>query len=194
MTWTGWAPGTHQWLAALPRGRGFAAVRYPSGNRRGRTGLGEQAGRSCERSPSEMRQRSRRRRRRKRTSKIGSPLLRPASWPPPPGSSPPVWLWCRSGRSHEHLESPGGRRCVLWSYGPPGAALSWGSLSAARHHWSAWKTGSQGVNQFHDPAGMVWSDTNTISSSVMIHSAWYLLAIFFRDQNQQSKTLKDELI
>ncbi len=141
MSWIEWAPGAPHWLAAWPRGRESAAVHHPSGSRRGRTDPGERAGRSSGRIPSEMRPRRRRRRRRRkrRRSRTGSLPLRPASWPPPPGSAPPVWQWCHWGSNHEHLGSPGGRRCFLWPAELPCAALCWESLSAALYHRPAWK-------------------------------------------------------
>lgn len=85
-----WAPGALRWVAVWRRGRGCAAVHHPSSCRTGQIGQGDRGGQSFEQNPSEKRQRKRRRRRRRRRSRTDSPLLRPVSWPPLPGSSPPT--------------------------------------------------------------------------------------------------------
>lgn len=133
MSWTEWAPGVRPRSAAWLQGREYAAVRHPSGSRRGRKGQGEQASRSSGQSPPEMRPRSRRRRRKRRRSRTGSLLLRPASWPPLLGSFPPVWQWCHWGHNRGHLGSPGDLRFrVPWS----AELMRWGFLSAALHRHS----------------------------------------------------------
>lgn len=124
-----WAPGALRWFAVWRWGRGCAAVHHPSRSRTGQRGQGGRGGQSFEQSPSEKRQRKRRRCRRRRRSRTDSPLLRPVSWPPLPGSSPPAWQWYQLGRNHGRREWPEGLRCLQCF-----AALSWGPLCVAVLH------------------------------------------------------------
>lgn len=181
------APGALPQLAVWRQGRGCAAVRYPSGSRRGRRGQGDRGGQSFERSPSEKRRRTRRRRRRRRRSRTGSPLLRPVSWPPLLGSSPPAWRWCRLERSRGHRGWPGGLHCAQWS-----GALCWGSLCVALYHRSTWERGStiiqskmanftsegpQIINQAHDWSHQLRKKT-FISPSCFLTSLNLFLFLF----------------